>query len=191
MRRVCVFCGSNPGASPEYVQVAERLGREIAERGIELVYGGAKVGTMGALADSALAAGGRVIGIMPQAIVEKEVAHEGLSELRVVGTMSERKDMMVEVSDAFIALPGGYGTLEELFEVLVATQLGFHRKPCGVVDVGGYYSNLLRFIDTMVEAGFVKPLHRDMIQVDPSPGALLDALSESSVPVVDKWQGRN
>ena len=163
MKRICVFAGSNSGASPEYLVAAAELGRTLAVRQLGLVYGGARVGLMGALADAALGGGAHVIGVMPEALVAKEVAHRGLSELRVVSSMHERKAMMADLADGFVALPGGLGTLEEFFEVLTWAQLGLHGKPCGLLDIDGYFDGLLKFLDHSVGEGFVKAEHRRMI----------------------------
>jgi len=190
MRSICVFLGSNPGRQPAYLQAAQDLGAELARRGLTTVYGGSNVGLMGALADAALAAGGRVVGIIPEALRQKEVAHLGLTELRVVASMHERKALMAEMSDGFVALPGGLGTLEELCEVLTWAQLGFHTKPCGVLDVGGYYSALNSFLDHAVDQGFVVPAHRAMLLSAPTPGALLDRFETYVAPVVSKWLDR-
>lgn len=163
--RVCVFCGSS-GGRVRHVEVAALVGRTLAERGIEVVYGGGRVGTMGALADGALAAGGSVIGVIPRSLVAWEVAHESLTELHVVESMHERKALMANLADAFITLPGGAGTLEELFEVWTWAQLGLHAKPVGLLDVDGYFGHLLKMIDHMVEEGFLKPPYREMLLVD-------------------------
>lgn len=180
MQSVCVFCGSSTGTRPEYLRAAERLGTVLAERHLRLVYGGSSLGMMTALADAALAGSGNVIGVMPQALVEREQAHLGLTELRVVDTMHERKATMTNLADAFIALPGGVGTLEELFEVWSWSYLGLHRKPFGLLDVNGYWSDLIRFLDHSVREGFVRPEVREMIVLDEDPGALLDRLSGRS-----------
>jgi uncharacterized protein (TIGR00730 family) len=190
MTRVCVFAGSSAGARAEYRQAAEALGRAVGERGIGVVYGGACVGLMGVMADAALEAGSGVIGVIPSALVAKEIAHRGLTELRVVASMHERKALMVDLSDAFIALPGGWGTLEEFFEVLTWGQLGLHHKPCGLLNVHGYFDGLLSFLDHTVEQGFVKREYRSMIAVADSPGTLLDMLASYRPPKVDKWIDR-
>jgi hypothetical protein len=182
MTRVCVFAGSSAGAQPEYRQAAEALGRAVGERGIGVVYGGACVGLMGVMADAALEAGSDVIGVIPSALVAKEIAHRALTELRVVASMHERKALMADLSDAFIALPGGWGTLEEFFEVLTWGQLGLHHKPCGLLNVHGYFDGLLSFLDHTVEQGFVKREYRSMIAVAESPGALLDMLASYRPP---------
>ena len=174
--RLCVFCGSNAGQDPVYLEAARALGEALAASGIGLVYGGASVGLMGAVADAVLAKGGTVTGVMPQALVDKEIAHKGLSDLRVVGSMHERKAMMAELADGFIALPGGLGTFEELFEVWTWAQLGYHRKPCALLNAGGFYDKLTDFLDDVVERGFVKPIHRAMLIVESDPAALIQAI---------------
>jgi uncharacterized protein (TIGR00730 family) len=188
--RVCVFAGSSAGANPDYRHTAHELGRALGKRRIGVVYGGACVGLMGVVADAALAAGGEVIGVIPSALVDKEIAHRGLTELRVVSSMHERKAMMADLSDAFLALPGGWGTLEEFFEVLTWGQLGLHHKPCGLLNVHGYFDRLLSFLDHTVEQGFVKREYRSMIAVADSPGALLDMLASYRPPQVEKWIDR-
>jgi uncharacterized protein (TIGR00730 family) len=191
LKRICVFAGSNSGTKAEYLAAARDLGRVLAHRKLGLVYGGARVGLMGALADEALAAGGHVIGIMPEALVAMEVAHRGLTELRVVKSMHERKAMMSDLSDGFVALPGGLGTLEEFFEVLTWGQLGLHRKPSGLLDVLGYFDQLLSFVDHCVDQGFVRREHRSMISISGSPGELLDGMAAYTPPVVEKWIERS
>ena len=176
-RRVCVFCGSSRGRDPRFLEVAADLGRTLAEAGVEVVYGGAHVGLMGAVADAALAAGGTVTGVIPQALAEREVAHTGLTELHVVDSMHARKALMNELSDAFVALPGGLGTLEELFEVWTWAQLGHHAKPALLVDVVDYWSGLLAFLDTVVEQGFLGRVPRDMLLVAPAVADVLPLLS--------------
>ena len=190
MKAVCVFCGSNTGVLPEYRLAAEMLAREIVAQDLTLVYGGGKVGLMGVIGDTAMAAGGRVIGVTPRRLVEKEVAHAGLTELHVVESMHERKAMMAELSDAFIALPGGVGTFEEFFEVLTWSQLGFHAKPCGLLNVAGYYDQLLRFLDHSVEQGFIRREHRGIVLTDTEPARLLDQLDTFRMPAVTKWIDR-
>jgi uncharacterized protein (TIGR00730 family) len=187
MRRICVFAGSSSGGRPGYRAVAEALGRTLAMRGVGLVYGGARVGLMGALADAALAAGGEVVGVIPAALVAKEVAHDGLTELRVVSSMHERKATMTDLSDGFIALPGGWGTLEEFFEVLTWAQLGLHRKPCGLLNAEDYFGHLLAFCDQMVEEGFVRREQGQMIVVSSDPVALIDMLIAYKPARVEKW----
>jgi len=191
VQRICVFCGANVGARPAYAEAAEELARLLVEEGIGVVYGGTEVGLMGRLADAALAEGGEVIGVIPGALVDKEIAHRGLSELRVVGSMHERKALMAELSDAFVALPGGLGTLEELFEVYTWSQLGLHRKPCGLLDVEGYYAGIETFLEHAVEERFLREEHRAMLMVEEDPRALLDRLRDWEPGVVQpKWIGR-
>lgn len=187
MRRLCVFAGSSAGEQPEYRSTAEDLGRALAERQIGLVYGGARVGLMGVVADAMLASGGQVVGVIPEALVAKEVAHQGLSELRVVGSMHERKAVMAELSDGFIALPGGWGTLEEFFEVLTWGQLGLHRKPCGLLNSRGYFDGLLSFVEHSIQEGFVRREYRTMISVATSAGELIDLLAAYEPTAVEKW----
>lgn len=176
MKSICVFCGSNPGHRPEYLEVARATGRSIARRRLTLVYGGGRVGLMGAVADAALAAGGRVVGVIPQLLLDREVGHAGLSELHVVTTLSERKSMMAELSDGFLALPGGIGTLDELFEAWTWTQLDLHRKPCGLLNQAGYYDALVAFLDYTVAEGFQRPRHRAALLVGAAVETLLDQL---------------
>jgi len=186
--RICVFSGSNPGRKPEYVQAARELGKALAKADIGVVYGGASIGLMGAVADAAMEQGGEVIGIIPQALVDKEIAHPGLTDLRVVGSMHERKAMMSELSDGFVALPGGLGTLEELFEVWTWAQLGYHSKPCAVYNLGGFYDGLTGWLDHVVSEQFIKPQHRGMLIVESQPQPLIQAMSEYEVPSgVVKW----
>lgn len=187
MKRICVFCGSSSGESPVYLEAATRVGEILAREGLGLVYGGSRVGLMGRLADAMLEHGGEVIGVIPRALVNREVAHGGLSELRIVGSMHERKAVMAELSDAFIALPGGLGTLEELFEMVTWSQLGLHRKPSGVLDVRGYYQPLIAFLDHAVNEGFLAAPHRRMIMLEKDPEALVARLREYEAPVVPKW----
>lgn len=191
MKRLCVFCGSSPGTNPAYVEAATTLGTLLAGRGIGLVYGGGNVGLMGVIADAVLAGGGEVIGVIPQALADREVAHLGVTELRVVDSMHTRKAMMAELSDAFVAMPGGVGTFEEFFEAVTWTQLGVHRKPCGLLNVAGFYTPLALFIDQAVTEGFIKPVHRAVIVVDDDPARLLDSLSSMDLPDVPKWIRQN
>lgn len=191
IQRICVFCGSSRGRHPGYLVAAAALGSALAQRGIGLVYGGASVGLMGEVAGAALAAGGDVIGVMPRALVDREVAHRGLADLRVVGSMHERKAMMAELADGFVALPGGLGTLEELFEIWTWAQLGDHAKPCALLDIQGYYGKLLAFLDQAVAEGFIKPLHRDMLIVADSVDALFPALDAWRPPATAGWIGRD
>jgi len=186
MKRICVYCGSSPGARSEYTLAAEALGRALAVRKIGLVYGGACVGLMGRAADACLEAGGEVIGVIPKRFEQKELAHAGLTRLHIVNTMHERKSMMAGLADGFIALPGGIGTLEEFFEALTWTQIGIHRKPCGLVNVCGFYDPLMVFVDRLVEEQFLRAEHRDMIQIDASPEALVDRLVAVRMPESDK-----
>jgi uncharacterized protein (TIGR00730 family) len=191
VRRVCVFCGSSPGARPAYAEATVEVGRLLADDGVGVVYGGGHVGLMGVLADTAMARGGEVIGVMPQALVDREIAHDAISELRVVGSMHERKALMAELSDAFVALPGGLGTLEELFEVYTWSQLGLHDKPCGLLDVDGYFAGIVDFLDHAVRERFVREQHRDMLVVERHPGALIDRLREFEPQAVrPKWIDR-
>lgn len=186
MHSICVFCGSNTGGSEVYAGAARTLAHVIAGRGMKLVYGGGNIGLMGVLADAALAAGGQVTGVTPQRLLEKEVVHRGLTELRVVDSMHERKALMAELSDAFIALPGGLGTFEETFEVLTWTQLGFHRKPCGLLNIAGFYDGLTAFLDHAVAERFLKAEHRAMVLVEREPEALIDRLQSYRLPQVSK-----
>jgi uncharacterized protein (TIGR00730 family) len=174
MRRVCVFCGSSQGARPQYRHAVRQLAREIAARGLGLVFGGGAVGLMGIVADEAMAAGAHVIGVIPKALVHREIAHAGLPDLRVVATMHERKATMTELSDAFVAAPGGFGTFEELCEVITWSQLGIHRKPLGLLNVGGFYDPLLALFDRAVADGFIRPSNRHIVSSDSDPGRLLD-----------------
>ena len=189
-RSVCVFCGSSAGATEAYADAARSLGRELAASGRRLVYGGASVGLMGIVADAALEAGGEVVGVIPRAMLGREIAHGGLTRLHVVETMHERKAMMAEMADAFVALPGGLGTLEELFEVWTWAQLGLHRKPCALLDVGGYYGDLIAFLDHAVATGFVRPAHRAMLVVETNAAVLLERLAATELPAVAKWIDR-
>lgn len=191
MRRICVFCGSSPGARDEYARAARSLGAALVRRGLGLVYGGAKVGLMGVLADGVLAAGGEVIGVIPNRLMTRELAHPGLHELRVVASMHDRKREMADLADAFVALPGGIGTLEELTEVLSWAQLGLHPKPCGLLDVAGYFDRLIAFFDHAVDERFLAPAHRSMITVAGTPDELLDRLAAYRPPAVEKWLDRD
>ena len=187
MKTICVFAGSSSGARAEYLAAARDLGRALAGRGLGLVYGGARVGLMGALADEMLSAGARVVGVMPEALVAKEVAHNGLTELRVVKSMHERKAMMSDLAGGFIALPGGFGTLDEFFEVLTWAQLGLHAKPCGLLNVHGYFDRLISFVEHAVAERFVRAEHGSMISVSATAPELLDRMSAYRPPVVQKW----
>lgn len=190
MAAICVFCGSSPGALSEYADVTRELGRHLVRRELDLVYGGGRVGLMGVLAEAVLGAGGRVTGVIPQALERREVAHTGLSDLRVVGSMHERKALMADLSDGFVAMPGGLGTLDEMFEILTWAQLGIHAKPCGFLNVAGYFDQLFSFLDNAVERRFLAQKHRDMILVDTSPTALLDRFADYVPGVTDKWVDR-
>jgi uncharacterized protein (TIGR00730 family) len=190
MRRVCVYAGSNFGTDPAYADGARALAATLAERGIGLVYGGGNVGLMGVLADTAMAAGGEVIGIMPRALIEREIGHRGITELREVDSMHERKAQMADLADAFIAVPGGIGTLEELIEVYTWSQLGLHRKGCGLLNVNGYYDALAAFLDHATTQGFLKPEHRGILTVASDPAELLDRLAAFEPPTVGKWLER-
>ena len=185
LRRVCVYCGSRPGRRAAYADAAHRLGGLLAEAGIGLVTGGGKVGLMGVIADAVLDAGGEAVGVIPKALLDREVGHEGLTELYVVRTMHERKAAMADLADAFVALPGGLGTLEEIAEALTWAQLGIHAKPCGILDVDGYFSPLVRFLDHAVEQGFVHHEHRAAIVVASEPEALLDGLRQRAALLGD------
>lgn len=189
MKSLCVFCGSRHGSDPSYSEAARDLGRTLAEASITLVYGGGHVGLMGVVADASLEADGEAIGVMPKALVEREIAHTGLTKLHVVGSMHERKALMAELSDGFIALPGGSGTLEEFFEVLTWAQLGEHHKPCGLLNVAGYYDLLLAVFDQMVEKGFLAEKHRELVVVETEPAAMLESFARYEPPAVPKWIG--
>jgi len=191
LRRVCVFCGSSLGTQISYVRAADDMGRLLAERGIELVYGGGNTGLMGRLADASLSWGGRAIGVMPKALVEKEIAHAGLTELHIVESMHQRKALMADLADAFVALPGGYGTWDEFCEILTWSQLGLQRKACALLNVSGYYDPLLQMADRAVDQGFLGDAHRKLLLTDTDPGRLLDRLTNYTVPVVDKWIDRS
>jgi len=182
IRAVCVFCGSQPGARPAYLQAARELGAQLARRGWTAVYGGGHVGMMGALADSTLAAGGRVVGVIPEHLMRPEVAHQGLSELLVVDSMHTRKRLMAERSDAFVVLPGGYGTFEEMFEMVTWRQLQLHAKPLGLLNVDGYFDHLLAFLQHAREQQFIRPQHRGLLGAGTEVGALLDSLQRQAQP---------
>jgi uncharacterized protein (TIGR00730 family) len=187
VKRICVFAGSSAGTDLIFRTAAVDLAAALAASNIELVYGGGCVGLMGVLADAMLARDGRVTGVIPQALLEREVGHRSVTELKVVGSMHERKATMAAMSDGFIALPGGFGTLEELFEVLTWAQLGLHRHPCGLLNVAGYFDGLLEFLDHAKAEGFVNATHRDMLLVDADPARLIDRFIDYQAPVVDKW----
>lgn len=190
MKRICVYCASSTGARPEYAAAATELGQLIARRGLELVYGGGNIGLMGILAKACMSNGGHVIGVIPEALMSKELGLEELPDLRIVGSMHERKKIMADLSDAFIALPGGFGTLEEFFECLTWTQLGFHAKPFGLVNTSGFYDHLLRFVDHAVEEKLLKAKHRNLLLADSTPKVLLERLLSAHVSYEPKWIDR-
>jgi len=190
MRSICVYCGASTGRGEAYVAAARAMGTALARRGLRLVYGGASVGLMGAVADAALAAGGEGVGVIPESLMKKELAHPGLTELVVTRSMHERKTVMADRADGFVALPGGIGTLEELFEIWTWAQLGFHRKPCGVLNVAGYYDRLLGFLDHARGEGLLAPSVRDVLQVADDADVLLDRFAAWQPPHVDRWLGR-
>ncbi len=187
MRRVCVYCGSSNGRRATYAAAARELAAVLVHHDIELVYGGASVGIMGILADEVLALGGAAHGVIPEILVDKEIAHEGLTELHVVGSMHARKSMMAALSDGFIALPGGFGTLEEIVEVVTWGQLRFHDKPCGLLNVGGYFDRLLEFLDHTEQEGFLRPQNRAMLLSDDTSAGLIQQFERYTAPRVDKW----
>lgn len=180
MRSVCVYCGSSTGRQPVYRDAARDFGRRLAQRELRLVYGGASIGLMGAVADAVLAHGGQAIGVIPESLMADEVAHRGLTELHITQSMHERKTLMAELADAFVALPGGLGTFEELFEILTWAQLGFHHKPCGLLDVAGYYAHLQGLLQNARDEAFVRPEHGDLLLIETDPGALLDGLTTAA-----------
>jgi uncharacterized protein (TIGR00730 family) len=190
MKSVCVFCGSNPGLAPAYAEAARALGRELVRRTLRLVYGGGNVGLMGVVADTVLGEGGEVVGVIPRALVAKELAHPGLTQLQVVGSMHERKARMAQLSDAFVALPGGFGTLEEFCEVLTWAQLGLHGKACGLLNVNGYYDPLLEFFGQALREEFLSAEHRGLVLVGRTPEAVLDLLAAYRPRHAEKWIGR-
>jgi uncharacterized protein (TIGR00730 family) len=190
MRALCVFCGANFGRRPAYREAARRVGELLAQRGVTLVYGGGNVGLMGALADAALAGGGRVVGVIPRALAEKEIAHNGLTEMHVVGSMHERKALMADLADAFLTLPGGFGTWDEFCEALTWSQLGLQKKACAFLNVEGYYDALLALVVRAAEDGFIREEHRKLLLVDGDAESLLDRLENYDVPFVPKWVGR-
>ena len=189
MKRICVYCGSNPGRQPVYREAANELGRILAENGIGLVYGGASIGVMGAVADAVLQNGGEAIGVIPQSLATREVAHDHLSELIVVTSMHERKAKMAELSDGFVALPGGWGTFEEIFEVLTWAQLGIHEKPCGLLNIAGYYDHLALFLQHAMDEKFVREAYRPMIIMEQDANTLLQRFANYEPPKVHKWIG--
>lgn len=188
--RICVFCGSNLGIHPVYRTAAGQLASLLVQRGIQLVYGGGNIGLMGVLADTVLAEGGTVIGVIPESLMAREVGHRGLTELRVVSSMHERKALMSDLSDAFVALPGGFGTFEEFCEIVTWSQLGIHHKPCGLLNVNGYYDALLRLFDHAVREGFLHPDNRALVLDDAEPKRLLDKMAAFRPTRAAKWIGR-
>lgn len=190
LKRICVYCGSNVGDDPVFAEAAAAVGALLAERGIGVVYGGGSVGLMGVVADAALAAGGEVIGVIPEKLAAFELGHEGLTELIVVDSMHARKMAMARLSDAFLALPGGFGTLEEIFEVTTWTQLNYHHKPVGLLNVAGYYDHLLAFLQHAGDQGFIRPIHRGLLTSAEEPEALLARLQEAEIPLLAKWLDR-
>jgi uncharacterized protein (TIGR00730 family) len=191
VKAICVFCGSSLGLRPAYRLAAQQLGKALAQRKMTLVYGGGKVGLMGVVADAALAAGGQVIGVIPEFLVAKELAHQELTTLHVVASMHDRKALMAKLSDGFIALPGGYGTLEEFSEVLTWAQLGLHQKPHGLLNTEGYYNSLLQFFDQAVAEELVRPVHRSLVLESSEPEALLRLLASYQPQYVAKWIGQD
>jgi uncharacterized protein (TIGR00730 family) len=191
LKRICVFCGSSVGARPAYRDAAQRLGELLAERGIGVVFGGGGIGLMGAVADAALAKGGEVIGVIPESLVRREIGHRGVTKLYVVETMHQRKALMADLSDAFIALPGGYGTLEEFCEAITWSQLGIQRKPCGLLNIEGYWDGLLAFLDHAVDEQFVRPENSELVLVARRPELMLERLAEWTPPAhIEKWLGK-
>lgn len=187
MKRICVFCGAADGRRPAYRQAAATVGRALAEHNIGLVYGGGKLGLMGAVADACLAAGGEVVGVIPQSLVERELAHPGATTMHIVGSLHERKALMADLSDAFITLPGGMGTLEEVCEVLSWAQLGLYRKPCGLLNVDGFYDHLIAQLDHALAEGFLAPQSRALVVEEQDPLRLLDRLQTMPTPQVERW----
>ncbi len=187
MKAVCVYCGSSSGAKPVYNEAAQAFGRALVQADLGLVYGGGKVGLMGVIADTVMAEGGRAIGVIPELLVDKEVGHNGLTELHVVPDMHHRKKMMADLSDGFVALPGGAGTLEELFEVFTWAQLGYHHKPVGILNIDGFYDPLITLLEHTVSEGFMRQTYLDMLQIDSDPAALIGKLRRYHAPVADKW----
>ena len=191
MQRVCVFCGSSKGARPVYARTAHDMGKALVRRNLGLVYGGGCIGLMGGIADAVLEGGGEVIGIIPHGLVTREVAHHGITKLVIVHSMHERKAKMAELSDGFVAMPGGYGTFEEFCEIITWAQLGLHRKPCGILNVEGYYDSLLALFDRAVAEGFVHPTNRRLVIQETDPDRLLDLLSNYTPPNMERWIGRD
>ncbi|TAM00521.1 MAG: TIGR00730 family Rossman fold protein [Paraburkholderia sp.] len=187
MKAVCVYCGSSFGVNPVYAAAAKAFGRALVAANLGLVYGGGKVGLMGVIADTVMAEGGRAIGVIPELLLNKEVGHEGLSELHVVHDMHQRKKMMADLSDAFVALPGGVGTLEELFEVYTWAQLGYHHKPVGILNIDGFYDPLIALLNHTVSEGFMRQTYLDLLQIDTDPAALIAKVRHYHAPAADKW----
>ena len=187
MKRICVFCGSSPGVRPEYAEAARAMGAALAQRGMGLVYGGGRVGLMGIVADAVMQAGGEAVGVIPEALMRREVGHASLTELHVVASMHERKALMADLSDGFIAMPGGYGTFEEFCEVITWSQLGIHPKPCGLLNVAGYYDAMLAMFDHGVAEGFIRPQHRALVLTEADPAALLERMRGFAPPDTEKW----
>lgn len=187
MKSICVFCGSNSGSNDLYKEMAENLAQELVEQKITLVYGGGSIGLMGKISSSVLEKGGKVIGVIPKFLAEKELAQTAVTDLRIVDSMHERKALMAELSDGFIAMPGGIGTLEEIFEVYTWSQLGLHIKPCGLLNVNGYYHHLIEFLYHMVEEKFMKPENRDMLLIHEKPKLLIELMRNYRSPKIDKW----
>ena len=190
LKRICVFCGSSVGARPAYAAAARELGSTLAQRGLGIVFGGGKVGLMGVLADAALAAGGKIIGVIPEGLVAREIAHNGLTELRVVHSMHERKTLMADLADGFIALPGGYGTFEEFLEAVTWTQLGIHKKPCGLLNIDGYYDALLTLLDRAVADGFLRHANRSLVLDARDVPTLLEKLGAFRSAAAESWIGK-
>lgn len=191
MKSITVFCGSNSGFRPEYAEAAKNLASHLVERNIRIVYGGGKVGLMGIIADEVMRLGGEVVGIIPDSLEQREVGHRSITELKVVGSMHERKALMAELADGFIAMPGGIGTFEEFFEILTWAQLGFHEKPCGILNVAGYYNGLLALCDHAVTEGFLRPVHRQLILEDTEAASLLDKMENFRPKPTEKWLDRD
>ena len=191
IEKISVFCGSRTGYNPQFKNAAIELGKKLVHNKIDLVFGGGKIGLMGILADTILENGGNVIGVIPEFLEEKELAHPGITKIHVVKTMHERKELIPQISDGFIALPGGLGTLEELFVILTWAQLGFHQKPCGLLNIDGYYDGLITFLDHGVDEAFIKPIHRSLLQVSDSPDQLMDTFASFQPSITEKWIERD
>jgi uncharacterized protein (TIGR00730 family) len=187
MKRICVFCGSNNGLNPSFLETSEKVGKFLAGQKIELVYGGGRVGLMGKIADTVLANGGKVIGAIPESLANKEIAHQGLTELHIVQTMHERKALMAELSDGFIALPGGFGTFEEFFEIVTWAQLGIHQKPCALLNVNGFYDHLIAMIDGTTSENFIREEHRGIVLIENEIERLFDLMKNYRPPAIEKW----